>query len=85
MFETLKLRNQETKKLSSFDAFSIKGIPSTPQHTDSHPCTRPKWSEWSLTASQITSLLPPDEIHILEKACEHLEKAVFEEACEHLG
>ena len=24
--------------------FSSKGIPSTPQHSDSHPCTRPGWS-----------------------------------------
>ena len=28
-----------------------QGVPSTPQHTDSHPCTRPEWSrslsEWS--------------------------------------
>ena len=31
-------RNQETKKPINF---SSKGIPSTPQHTDSHPCTRP--------------------------------------------
>ena len=32
-------------------SFSSKGIPSTPQHTDSHPCTRPgssrSLSEWS--------------------------------------
>ena len=31
-------------KFGNFCIFSSKGIPSTPQHTDSHPCTRPGWS-----------------------------------------
>ena len=40
-FETLKLWNVEISKLWSQDTFlfSRKGIPTTPQHTDSHPCT----------------------------------------------
>ena len=42
--ETKKPRNQETKKPRNQETkkpflFSSKGIPSTPQHTDSHPCT----------------------------------------------
>ena len=46
-----KNRKTKTKHLKPL-LFSSKGIPSTPQHTDFHPCTRPKWSrslsEWSL-------------------------------------
>ena len=36
-----KRRNQETKKPRNQECFlfSTKGIPSTPQHADSHPCT----------------------------------------------
>ena len=34
-------KHQETLHLF---LFSSNGIPSTPQHIDSHPCTRPAWS-----------------------------------------
>ena len=53
-FDTQKLRNQETSKPRNYKTletkkpghFSSKGIPTTPQHTDSHPCTRPPVVFW---------------------------------------
>ena len=51
VFETLKLWNLRNLKLWNFKTvkhwnqevflFLSKGIPNTPHHTDSHPCTRP--------------------------------------------
>ena len=42
-FRTLKLWTFKAWKLGNFENFvsSIEGIPTTPQHTDSHPCTSP--------------------------------------------
>ena len=44
-FETKKpkTKNQETQKPRNQETcpFASRGIPSTPQHTDSHPCARP--------------------------------------------
>ena len=39
--KTNKIEKRNTKK----HLFSNEGIPSTPQHTDPHPCTRPRWSQ----------------------------------------
>ena len=44
--------NMKSKKhIFKLFSFPSKGIPSTPQHTGSHPCTRPWWprslSDWS--------------------------------------
>ena len=41
--ETKKPPNQEPRNQKTMKPvlFSNEGIPSTPQHTDSHPCTRP--------------------------------------------
>ena len=53
LFENLNFWNFESRKLEIWKfkiwklniwKFSSKGIPSTPQHSDSHPCTRLKWS-----------------------------------------
>ena len=45
VFVRRKLRNSKTLRFRSFRFFfSSKGILSTRQHTDSHPCTRPGWS-----------------------------------------
>ena len=83
-FGTLKPRNFETKQPRNFETkkpkpsnqeavfFSSKGIPSTPRHTDSHPCTRPpSWGTrgslgdtsgrqviWEPEGSAILSALP---------------------------
>ena len=46
-YETSKLWNSESSKLWKFEAlelwflFAMKGIPTTPQHSDSHHCTSP--------------------------------------------
>ena len=44
-FETLNFEKFETKVF----LFSNKGIPSTPQHTDFHPCTRPPFLDTLVT------------------------------------
>ena len=42
--------------------FPSEGVPSTPQHSDSHPCTRPRWSRslswWSRSLSRFPPLDP---------------------------
>ena len=38
---TKTLRNQESKKPKRQETFLCSTSPRTPQHTDSHPCTRP--------------------------------------------
>ena len=51
-FEWLQFWHVETLKLWNF-VFSTKGIPSTPQHTDAHPCTRPDCHELRCNSNYI--------------------------------
>ena len=46
MLISYRSKNMKWKFGKSYKTFlfSSKGIPSTPQHTDSQPCTRPGWS-----------------------------------------
>ena len=39
-------KNEQQFKQTSL--LSNQGIPGTPQHTDSHPCTRPWWQPFAL-------------------------------------
>ena len=58
-FGTLKPRNQETEKPRNFETFlfPFEGVPATPEHTDSHPCTSPP--SWGTRGNLgDTSLLP---------------------------
>ena len=54
--ETKKPRNFETKKPRTTKPFPSKGLPSTPQHTGFHPCTRLPMKLYHL----------PNHYHLLE-------------------
>ena len=59
-FWNQETRNQKPRNLKPF-LFSSKGIPSTTQHTDSHPCTRPEAGSVnpSLLISMISGFVNP--------------------------
>ena len=66
--ENQRPRNQETKKPRNQETFSSEGIPSTPQHTDSDPCTLAAAPRVSPGVTLLTlRLLPAYSSHCLLK------------------